>query len=290
MLAHEQLEQVSAALTHEQSLLAREERRAAALRRYETFRIISLRTVVLTGFLGLWWASSGTLIDRLFVSDPVSVLISFVKILLDGSLWWHLERTLIEMTLGYILGVTVGVGLAIVVTLIPWGGQIVRPLMLGVFAIPKVALAPLIIVWFGIYLLPKVILAASLVLFIVYFSTLAGFAAVTQDLISSVRVMGASRAALFVKLILPSAAPYIFAAMRITLPGALIGAIIGEFVSSNRGVGFLIAYASSRYDTAQVFAGILSLLIFVLMMNALVSWVEKYIARWRPDKLQRNRN
>ena len=85
-------------------------------------------------------------------------------------------------------------------------------------------------------------LAASLVFFIVYFNTLAGFAAVNPgDLVASVRVMGASRAAMFRKLVLPSAAPYIFTAMRITLPGALIGAIIGEFVSSNRGVGFLIA-------------------------------------------------
>lgn len=280
--------QVKIPWTQEQSLLEREERRAVDNRRYQALRVFSLRAVVLAGILGLWWAASGTLIDKLFVSDPISVVSSFVEISLDGTLWWHLERTLIEMTLGYILGVTVGVGLAIVITLIPWGGQIVQPLMLGVFAIPKVALAPLVIVWFGIHLLPKVILAASLVLFIVYFSTLAGFAAVSRDLIASVRVMGASRMALFIKLILPSAAPYIFAAMRITLPGALIGAIIGEFVSSNRGVGFLIAYASSRYDTAQVFAGILSLLIFVLILNTIVARVEKYVARWHPDQLHRS--
>jgi NitT/TauT family transport system permease protein len=104
------------------------------------------------------------------------------------------------------------------------------------------------------------------------------------------RTFFASRAALFVKLILPSAAPYIFSAMRITLPGALIGAVIGEFVSSNRGVGFLIAYASSRYDTAQVFAGILSLLIFVLILNAILSRLEKYVARWRPDQPARSRS
>jgi len=233
-----------------------------------------------------WSAASGRLIDSLFVSDPISVARSFIQISLDGTLWWHLRITLLEMTLGYILGVVAGVGLAIVISLIWRGEQIVRPLMLGVFAIPKVALAPLVIVWFGIYLLPKVILAASLVLFIVYFSTLAGFAAVNRDLVASVRVMGASRGALFLKLILPSAAPYIFSAMRITLPGALIGAIIGEFVSSNRGVGFLIAYASSRYDTAQVFAAILSLLIFSLILNAIVSRFEKHVARWRSEEPQ----
>lgn len=270
--------------SREQSLLMREEQRATAYRRSEAIRISGLRAAVLVGFLGVWWLASDTLIDRLFVSDPVAVVKSFVQISLDGTLWWHLERTLMEMILGYVLGVVVGVGLAVTITLVPWGDQIARPLMLGVFAIPKVALAPLVIVWFGIHLLPKVILAASLVLFIVYFSTLAGFASVNRDLVASVRVMGASRAALFLKVILPSAAPYIFAAMRITLPGALIGAIIGEFVSSNRGVGFLIAHASSRYDTAQVFAGILSLLLFVLVLNALVSRLEKYVARWRPDE------
>jgi NitT/TauT family transport system permease protein len=274
---------------HEQSLLVHEQRRSANHRRSQALRVFAVRIGVLAGFLVLWSAASGTLIDSLFVSDPISVARSFVQISLDGTLWWHLRITLLEMTLGYILGVAVGVGLAIVIALIWRAEQIVRPLMLGVFAIPKVALAPLVIVWFGIYLLPKVILAASLVLFIVYFSTLAGFAAANRDLIASVRVMGASRAALFLKLILPGAAPYIFSAMRITLPGALIGAIIGEFVSSNRGVGFLIAYASSRYDTAQVFAAILSLLIFGLILNTIVSRLEKHVVRWRADEPQWSR-
>ena len=286
MPAREWHAQAHDAWTHEQSLLVHEERRSADHQRYRALRVFALRTGVLAGFLLLWSAASGTLIDSLFVSDPISVARSFVQISLDGTLWWHLELTLLEMTLGYILGVAVGVGLAIVIALIWRAEQIARPLMLGVFAIPKVALAPLVIVWFGIHLLPKVILAASLVLFIIYFSTLAGFASVNRDLVASIRVMGASRAALFLKLILPSAASYIFSAMRITLPGALIGAIIGEFVSSNRGVGFLIAYASSRYDTAQVFAAILSLLIFVLILNTIVSRFEKYVARWRSEQPQ----
>ena len=288
MPAHEWSAQARPDAAHEQSLLMREERRAAVSGRHEMIRILALRALVLAGLLAFWWAASGTLIDRMFVSDPIAVVVSLYRITLDGTLWWHLELTLYEMVLGYILGVVVGVGLAIAAAQIPWGEQIARPLMLGIFAIPKVALTPLVIVWFGIYLLPKIILAASLVLFIVYFSTLAGFAAVSRDLIASVRVMRASRTALFFKLILPSAAPYIFSAMRITLPGALIGAIIGEFISSNRGVGFLIAHASSRYDTAQIFAGILSLLIIVLILNAIVSRLEKYVARWRPDQLRRS--
>ncbi len=273
---------ITAVADRERSLLAREQHRYATHTRFEKARLLTLQSGVLVLLLLAWWAASGTLVDPLFLSDPVSVGRVLVQIVVDGTLWWHLEWTLIEMTLGYLLGVVVGLGLAILVTGIPFGAQIVRPLMVGLFAIPKVALAPLIIVWFGIYLVPKVVLAASLVLFIVYFNTVAGIAAVNSNTHDVLRVMGASRFALLTKLVLPSAARYIFTAMRITVPGALIGAIIGEFLSSNRGIGFLIAAASSRYDTARVFAGIVSLLVFVLLLNALISRIERHLARWQP--------
>jgi NitT/TauT family transport system permease protein len=271
-----------ALLARERDLLAREESAFVARTRYDAVRIFALQAAALAALLLAWWGASGTLIDPLFLSDPISVIRVLYEIIADGTLWWHLEWTLVEMTLGYVLGVSVGLVLAIAITSLPWATQIVRPMMLGLFAIPKVALAPLIIVWFGIYLVPKIVLAASLVLFIVYFNTVAGIVAVNHRTQEVLRVMGASSFAVLTKLTLPSAMPYIFTAMRITVPGALIGAIIGEFLSSNRGIGFLIAAASSRYDTARVFAGILSLLIFVLLLNAVISRLERYQARWQP--------
>lgn len=272
----------AALITRERALLANEERIFVTHTRYDAARILALQVLALAALLLVWWAVSGTLVDSLFLSDPISVARVLYEIIMDGTLWWHLEWTLVEMTLGYILGVSVGLVMAIVITGIPWAPQIVRPFVMGLFAIPKVALAPLIIVWFGIYLVPKVVLAASLVLFIVYFNTVAGISSVNPRMNEVLRVMGASPLALLTKLTLPSAMPYIFTAMRITVPGALIGAIIGEFLSSNRGIGFLIAAASSRYDTARVFAGILSLLVFVLIINAVISRLERYLARWQP--------
>jgi sulfonate transport system permease protein len=266
----------------ENFLLASERRNVTLQSRREALRLHAAQAGLLALLLVGWWAASGTLVDRLFVSDPVSVVLVLVQIAVNGTLWWHLWQTLVEMVLGYVFGVVGGIGLAIIVTLLPRGQPIARPFMMSIFAIPKVALAPLLIVWFGIYLAPKIVLAASLVVFIVYFNTLGGFSAVSPGMLATLKVMGASRAALFRKLVLPSAAPYIFTAMRITLPGALIGAIIGEFISSNRGIGFLIAAASSRYDTARVFAGILSLLIFVLCMNALLARLERRVLRWKP--------
>jgi NitT/TauT family transport system permease protein len=272
----------AALIERERSLLASEERTSATRARRDTVRLLSQQILVLAALLLGWWAASGRLVDSLFLSDPISVARVLYEITVDGTVWWHLEWTIVEMTLGYVLGVIVGLGLAIAVAGIPWAPQIVRPLMLGMFAIPKVALAPLIIVWFGIYLLPKVVLAALLVIFIVYFNTLTGLYSVNPHMVEVLRVMGASRFAVLTKLTLPNAVPYIFTAMRITVPGALIGAIIGEFLSSNRGIGFLIAAASSRYDTARVFAGILTLLIFALLLNALISRVERYLGRWQP--------
>jgi NitT/TauT family transport system permease protein len=266
----------------ERDLLAREQISFAARAHRDIWRVRTLQAGLLLVILIVWWAASGRVVDRLFVSDPVTVARSFVQIVADGTLWWHLEQTLIEMSAGYVLGVAVGIGLAVVVSGIPWGEMIVRPFMLGLFAVPKVALAPIVIVWLGIYIAPKIALSASLVLFIVYFNTIAGFAAVNPRMREVLRVMGASRFGILTKLTLPHAAPYIFTAMRITAPGALIGAIIGEFLSANRGIGYFIAAASSRYDTARVFAGILALLIFVLLLNALVSRIEAHVTRWQP--------
>lgn len=269
-------------LERERSLCAAEAIDAAVRARAEKWRVWSMQGILLSAVLVAWWLLSGTVIDRLFFSDPVSVVRALIRIVGSGLLWWHLEQTLIEMTLGYVLGIGVGIAAGFVVSILPWGEPIARPLMLAAYATPKIALAPLIIIWLGIGLPPKIILAASLVLFVVYFNTLSGIAAVPPGMLATARVMNASGLALFAKITLPSAAPYIFVAARITLPAALIGAIIGEFMSSNRGIGYLIAAASSRYDTAEVFAGILSLLIFVLLLNGALSAVERHALRWRP--------
>jgi NitT/TauT family transport system permease protein len=270
----------------EERLLVEAAENAKRGRLRRQLRIGGLQLALLAALLVGWQFASGRLIDALFLSDPVSVARAFIRIVLDGTLWWHLEVTLIEMTLGYILGVTAGIAAAFIVAALPFGKPIARPVMLMAFATPKVALAPLIIIWFGIGLLPKVILAAALVFFVVYFNTLVGIAAASANMVTVLRLMSASRAAVFRKVVLPGAVPYIVTAMRITLPAALIGAIIGEFMSSSRGIGYLIAAASSRYDTAEVFAGIGSLVAFVLLLNAGVSALERNLLRWRPSVRQ----
>jgi NitT/TauT family transport system permease protein len=267
---------------HEERLRTREIHRARRAARGDRLRVLGWQLLLLALFLASWAWASGRVLDRLFLSDPVSVARAFWAILLKGTLWFHLRFTLTETLLGYVIGATLGLASALLVSLIPAGEPVLRPFVLLAYATPKIALAPLMIIWFGIGIAPKVLLAAAFVFFVVFLSTLAGIGTVSAELVSVVRVMGATPLAVFGKVVLPSASPFIVTALRITIPAALIGAIIGEFISANRGVGYLINAASSRYATAEVFAGILSLLIVVLLMNAALSAVERRWLRWAP--------
>ncbi len=266
----------------EAELHARELAREQRAERVERLTVLLWQLALLVLILGGWAWASGRLVDRLFFSDPVSVARAFWAIILKGTLWFHLRFTLTETLLGYAIGASCGLAGALAVSLIPGGEPILRPFVLLAWATPKIALAPLMIIWFGIGMLPKVILAATFVFFVVFLSTLAGIGTVRPELVAVVQVMGARPLALFRLVVLPSALPFIMTALRITIPAALIGAIIGEFISSNRGVGYLINAASSRYATAEVFAGILSLLILVLLMNAALSFLERAWFRWAP--------
>jgi NitT/TauT family transport system permease protein len=269
-------------LDRESTLLAAETDRARRAARADRLRILAGQLLLLALILGGWAWASGRILDRLCLSDPVSVAKAFWAILLKGTLWYHLRFTLTETLLGYLIGAGLGLGGALAVSMIPAGEPVLRPFVLLAYATPKIALAPLMIIWFGIGILPKVILAATFVFFVVFLSTLAGIATVPPQLVSVVRVMGAAPPAVFRKVVLPSAMPFILTALRLTIPAALIGAVIGEFISSNRGVGYLINAASSRYATAEVFAGIGSLLVVVLCMNAGLSLLERSWSRWAP--------
>jgi NitT/TauT family transport system permease protein len=266
----------------EEALLARETARAGAAVRRDRRRIVVWQAALLGALLIGWALASGRLVDRLFLSDPVSVARAFGMLVVKGTLWFHLQFTLTATLAGYLIGAGLGLAGALAVSLSRAGEPILRPFVLLAWATPKIALAPLVIIWFGIGVLPKIVLAATFVFFVVFLSTLAGLATVSPDLVAVVRVMGASPLTVFRKVAVPSAMPFIVTALRLTIPAALIGAIIGEFISSNRGIGYLINAASSRYNTAEVFAGILSLLVLVLLMNAALSAAERAWLRWAP--------
>jgi NitT/TauT family transport system permease protein len=245
-----------------------------------------LRLALIVVVLVLWEILSGPVLDPFFFSHPLGILEQLGKWLKSGLLFFHLQFTLTEMVLGYVLGVTAGLSVAIVFGLIYYLYRITEPVVLILYSIPSVAIGPLLIIWFGIDLLPKVLLSAFFVFFVVLMNTLTGIRNVNQALVDISLVMGASRRAIITKIILPSAYPYIITALRITLPTALIGAVVGEFISSNRGIAYLIMESSLRYNMGGTFGALFVLALVMILLNSALTPLESRLMRWKPKMLE----
>ena len=143
------------------------------------------------------------------------------------------------------------------------------------------ALAPLFVLWFGLGIESKIALAAALVLFLVFLNTFAGVRQVDQDLIEIARLMKATRLQVIAKVIVPSAMSWMFAGLRVSVPYALIGAVIGEMVASNKGLGYLVQFSGAQFDTAGVFAVLIVIALLAMTLNFLVDAVQNHLEQWR---------
>jgi len=270
------------ALAHEAGLLERTGRKEAARARARQAGIAVGRAVLLAVALGMWGYASGRLVDAEFLSDPRAVLAAFVELVVSGRLFPHLWQTLLEVLGGYALGVALAVGLTVLVAATPAAHRVLRPFLIAFYSIPKIALAPLIIMWFGLATAPKVILATAFVFFVVFMNMVAGVYAVNPHLAAAMRVMGATRRDLLRKLTLPSTVPHLMTGLRLAVPEALIGAVVGEFIAANRGLGYLVTSAAAQFNTAGTMAAILALLLIVVVMDLGLSIAERRLLHWRP--------
>jgi len=240
------------------------------------------RLVFAAVFFLLWELASGTLVDQFFVSKPSHIAAALWAMLTREGLLYHLQFTVIEALAGYLLGAAAGLILGFALARSDLIYRIVEPFIVAFYGIPRIALAPLFILWFGIGIASKLAVAAVMVFFIVLINTIAGIRSVPTQLFQVARVMGASEWDLVRKVTFPAATPFIVAALQITVPQAMIGAIVGEFISSNRGVGHLISRAAGWLYTPGLFAGIFTLLVVVLLMNLGVTALGNYLMRWNP--------
>ena len=160
-------------------------------------------------------------------------------------------------------------------------GDTFEPFVLALYTLPKVALAPLFVLWFGIGMTNKIMFAMLLVFFMVFFTTFQGTRQVDQDLVANARLLGASRFQVWTKIAIPQAAVWVFAGIRIGLPYALIGAIVGEFIAAEGGVGYRIREATSFFDTASVFAGLFVLMVVSMAGLAVLKLIERRTLRWQ---------
>lgn len=234
--------------------------------------------------LCLWQYASGRLIRETYISKPSEIGKRLFELFSTGEIWPSLAVTGQELVLSYVIGVTAGVLAGYWLGRSPRVAAIVEPYVMALYGVPKIALAPLFVIWFGIGIWSKVTLGGTMVFFLVFYNVFAGVRSVERELVNLALVMGASERQLGRQIYLPAAAPYLLLGMRMAIPYAVIGVIVGEFTASVSGLGLFINYASSTYDPAGVFAGIFILLAVVTTLNAAATRIERRVLRWQPPE------
>jgi NitT/TauT family transport system permease protein len=267
-----------APLVHEDAVAAMKVRAAAAYRtsiRFNRTAVAVGRALLIVFILGFWAYAAQSWSDPQSISDPVSVLAALVDLVKTGRLWPQLGQTLLEVFVGYAAGAVAAMLLAFAFASAPSAERVLRPCLLAVYSIPKIALAPLVVMWFGLGIAPKVILAATFVFFIVFMNAVAGIESVKRQQIDILRVMGAGRRALLLKLVLPTMMPFLLLGLRLSIPEAMTGAVIGEFISASQGLGYVVYSASNELNMAVSIAAIIVLVLVVGIADALLGALER---------------
>jgi NitT/TauT family transport system permease protein len=246
-------------------------------------RIYAWRLGLLFAGIALWQAASLLKGAAFYISSPGAIWAREAQWFADGTMLFHTTITIEETVAGFMLGAVAGVAAGFIIGPQRDVGEVLDPFIIALYSIPKVALAPLFIVWFGIGIWMKIILAMVTVFFIVFFNTVAGVRNVDPDLVNAVWLMGGSSREILLKVIVPHALSAALTGVRIAIPYALIGAIVGELIASNRGIGYLVSAAASQFDTAGVFAALILLTVLATVLNSLVNVVDRRTSRWKVD-------
>jgi NitT/TauT family transport system permease protein len=246
-------------------------------------RSIWLGRVALAVALGATWELASRLrwLDPFFVSSPSAVAARIVELGAGGAIWPHLGATVLEAVLAFFLGSLLGVAGGFVLARSPYWSGILEPYIQVANALPRVVLAPLFLLWFGLGIGSKVALGVTVVFFVVFYNTFRGVRDVPPRLIDNARMLGASERDLARHVLLPNAMAWIFSSLHVSAGMAIIAAVVGEYLGSSRGVGYLIAQAEGVFDTTGVFAGMAYLAAVVLLITALVTRLERRLLCWQ---------
>jgi NitT/TauT family transport system permease protein len=243
--------------------------------------ILLVRIALVGGFFLLWEIASQRWIDAFLISSPSRILTSMIAGFRSGELIQHCWVTLQEIAIGFPAGVILGVGLGYAFGRSRLLAEVFEPIIIALNGIPRTALAPLFIVWLGIGIWSKVGVVFLLTFFLNFFNTYAGMRQLDQEYVDLARLMGARGWKLTFRVILPAISPYVFTGIRTSIPFAVIGAIVGEFVAATEGVGFFIRQAAGLFRTADVFVGIIVLMLMVIAMDKVAELIERRALQWQ---------
>jgi len=244
-------------------------------------RILVYQILLICGFLALWEiAITAGWIPVYLYGQPTGIWRELVKGLASGSLLRDSWVTAKETVIGFLIGSFLGSGAGLLLWLSPTTAAVLRPLMVALNGLPKIALAPLIIVWFGIGIESKIAVAAIITFIVAMITSFAGSQEIDNDYVRMLKALGASRFQIFRMVIVPGSLPWIASAFRLNIGFAMIGAVVGEYISAEQGLGYQIYYSGTLYNLNAVWGGILALMILALLLDSIVGWVERRM-KWR---------
>ncbi|MBI3513828.1 MAG: ABC transporter permease [Proteobacteria bacterium] len=230
-------------------------------------------------FLGVWEVA-GRQFGHDWTSLPSLIAVRLATWLI-GDLWLHALTTATEMLVGLALGGSAGVVVGLVLGRSPVIATVLRPIIVALYSVPLITMAPLLILWFGLDLEPKIVLVTIVVFFLVFFNTFAGVAAIDGDLIASFQLLGGNRREEFQKVVAPASMVWILSGLKIALPYALAAATTGELLAARRGLGSLLAQAAHQFDMTGVYAALLVLMAMGILVSEVANRLERRLLRWR---------
>jgi NitT/TauT family transport system permease protein len=220
-------------------------------------------------------------IDPFYAPPPSTIGAALYQVFVDGSIWPHLIATFTAAMAGLILDLGIGAALGFAAALIRPIADLLEPIMILLNAIPRVILAPLFIIWFGIGLGSKIAISLILVAVLIFFAVYSGIREVDVRLVERIRTLGGGRATLLREVYMPSVAAWVMGNLKVAVGFAFTGAVVGEFVASSRGLGYLLSFAQSTYNAALTLALIVLIMGFVLVLFALAGRLERWLLAWR---------
>ncbi|QJR16932.1 ABC transporter permease [Usitatibacter palustris] len=219
-----------------------------------------------------------------FFGEPWKMLQVIWAWFTDGTIYPHLWVTLQETALAFVIGSVLGLVVGLWLGLSPTASALFDPYITAMNAMPRVVLAPIFMVWFGLGIWSKVALGVTLVFFIVFFNVYQGVKEVSPVVLNNATMLGATRRQLLRFVYLPSATSWVFSSLHTSVGMAFVGAVVGEYLGSAKGVGYLIHQAEGAFDINTVFAGIFVLTAFALVLDFAVTRVERRLLVWRPTQ------
>lgn len=243
--------------------------------------------IFITIFIIIWQIlASNNKINTFHFSSPIEIIKDLILLFKTGEIWPHIKATFGVSLIGLLYGTIFGVVVAFLFGNFKILPKILDPILVGLYGLPKLALGPLFIIWFGIGIEAKIFMSTIMVFFLVFFNAYAGFRNTDVDLISTLRLMGASELQIIMKVTLPSCIPWIAASLRAGAGSAVMGTIVGEYLGSNKGIGWMVQSAGGVYNITRVLSCIFILVFMMSVIDGLLKRLEKKILSWRQENLQ----